>query len=109
MSPQPTGRVVPTLEGVDLILTRTFHAAIDDVWKSVADPDCTARWCGRWEGDAGPGKYVTLHMGFEKGAAPCQVLIETCRPPQRLAISMKDEHGPWRLELSLEQTGNVTT
>jgi hypothetical protein len=48
-------------------------------------------------------------MGFEKDAAPGQVLIETCRPPHQLAISMKDEHGHWRLELSLEQTGDVTT
>ncbi len=109
MSSHPTGRVLLTAGGADLILTRTFRAAIDDVWKSVTDPDCTARWFGRWEGDAGPGKYVTLHLGFEKDAAPGQVLIETCRPPHHLAISMKDEHGHWRLELSLEQAGDVTT
>jgi uncharacterized protein YndB with AHSA1/START domain len=109
MSPQPTGRVVPTSDGADLILTRAFRATIDDVWKSVTDPNCTVRWFGRWEGDAGPGKYVTLHMSFEKDAAPGQVLIETCRPPHQLAVSMKDEYGDWRLELSLEQTGDVTT
>lgn len=109
MSPQPTGLVVPTSEGADLILTRTFRATIDDVWKSVTDPDRTARWFGRWEGDAGPGKYVTLHLGFEKDAPPGRVLIETCRPPHALAISMKDDFGHWRLELSLSQTGDVTT
>jgi hypothetical protein len=56
MSPQPTGRVVLTSAGADLILTRTFRAAIEDVWKSITDPDCTARWFGRWEGDAAPGR-----------------------------------------------------
>lgn len=109
MSPQPTGRVVLTSAGADLILTRTFRAAIEDVWKSITDPDCTARWFGRWEGDAAPGKYVTLYLGFEQDAPPGQVLIESCRPPHHLAIAMKDEHGDWRLQISLTQTGDVTT
>jgi uncharacterized protein YndB with AHSA1/START domain len=109
MSPEPTGRVVQTASGVDLVLTRSFRAPIDDVWKSVTDSDRTARWFGRWEGDAGPGKEVTLYMGFEKEATPSRVLIETCRPPRELAVSMKDNYGDWRLALSLEQSGDETT
>src|SRR5690606_23528632 len=58
MSPKPTGHV----RGNDLILTRTFRAPIDDVWTSVTDSESTARWIGRWEGDAGPGKTVRLQM-----------------------------------------------
>ena len=50
MSPEPTGRVVPTSGGADLILTRTFRASIDDVWKSVTDPD--ARRAGSDAGKA---------------------------------------------------------
>ena len=109
MSPQPTGRVVPSPGGADLILTRTFRAAIDDVWRSITDPVRTARWFGRWESVAGPGMSVTLYMGFEKDAAPAQVLIETCRAPRELAVSMNDQYGDWRLSLSLDQTGEVTT
>jgi uncharacterized protein YndB with AHSA1/START domain len=109
MSAHPTGRVVQTPDGADLILTRTFRAIIGDVWKSVTDPACTARWFGRWEGEAGEGKQVTLYMGFEKDAAPAQVLIETCLPPRQLAVSMKDAYGDWRLALSLDQSGEVTT
>jgi uncharacterized protein YndB with AHSA1/START domain len=109
MSPLPTGRVVQTPGGADLVLTRAFRAGIDDVWKSITDSDRTARWFGRWEGDAGPGKPVTLYMGFEKETAPAQVLIETCRPPRELAVSMRDQYGDWRLALSLEQSGEVTT
>ena len=109
MSPRPNGRVVATATGADLILTRTFNASIDDVWKSVTDPACTARWFGRWEGDAGPGKHVTLFMGFEKDAPPAQMLIETCQPPRHFAVAMKDAMGDWRLELSLAQSGDLTT
>ena len=109
MSPLPTGRVILTSAGADLILTRTFRAPIDDVWKSVTDSACTARWFGRWEGEPGAGKTVTLYMGFEKDAAPAPVLIETCRPPRELAVSMTDQYGAWRLGLSLDQAGEVTT
>jgi uncharacterized protein YndB with AHSA1/START domain len=109
MSPVPTGRVVPTAAGADLILTREFRADIDDVWKSVTESERTARWFGRWEGDAGRGKSVTLYMGFEKDAPAAQALIESCDPPRHLAISMKDAMGEWRLELSLAQSGEVTT
>jgi uncharacterized protein YndB with AHSA1/START domain len=109
MSPVPTGRVVPTAVGADLILTRAFHASVDDVWRSVTESEHTARWFGRWEGEAGPGKSITLYMGFEKDAPAAQALIERCDPPRHLAISMKDAMGEWRLELSLEQSGEITT
>jgi uncharacterized protein YndB with AHSA1/START domain len=109
MSPKPTGRVVPTANGVDLVLTRTFRAPIDDVWKSVTESDRTARWFGRWEGEAGPGKEVTLYMGFEKDAKPAAMQIDACRPPHHLAVSMKDAFGEWRLELSLAPSGDDTT
>ena len=109
MSARPTGRVVQTSDGADLILTRNFHAPVDDVWKSITESDRTSRWFGRWEGDAAPGKYVTLYMGFEKDAPPAKMLIEACTPPRHLAVSMKDDYGHWRLELSLEQSGGETT
>jgi uncharacterized protein YndB with AHSA1/START domain len=100
---------VKTSRGADLVLTRTFRATLDDVWKSVTESDRTALWFGRWEGDAGPGKHVMLHMGFEKDAPPVRMLIESCRPPHHLAVSMKDEHGEWNLELSLALSGEETT
>jgi uncharacterized protein YndB with AHSA1/START domain len=109
MSPKPAGRVVQTSSGADLVLTRTFHAEVNDVWKSITESERTARWFGRWEGDPGPGKYVTLYMGFEKDAPPARMLIESCRPPHQLAVSMKDAHGEWHLELTLAQAGEETT
>jgi uncharacterized protein YndB with AHSA1/START domain len=104
MSPKPTGHV----RGNDLILTRTFRAAIDDVWTSVTDPASTARWIGRWEGDAGPGKTVRLQLLHEQGQPWSNVAIEICEPPRHLAVATKDEAGEWRLELTLTQTGETT-
>jgi len=108
MNPRPTGRLVSTSAGTDLVLERTFRAPIADVWRSVTDSESMSRWFGTWSGDAAPGKYVTLQMGFEKDAPPSQVLIEACQPPEHLAVFMKDDHGEWRLTLSLSQEGETT-
>lgn len=109
MSPRPTGRLVSTATGTDLVMERTFRAPIADVWQSVTDSDSLSRWFGSWTGDAGPGKYVTLQMAFEKDAPPSQVLIEACEAPSHLSVRMKDDYGDWRLELSLSQVGDTTT
>lgn len=104
MSPKPTGHV----SGNDLILTRTFRASIDDVWTSVTDSESTARWIGRWEGDAGPGKAIRLQMLHEKGQPWTDVMIERCEAPRHLVVATKDDFGEWRLELALTQTGDTT-
>jgi uncharacterized protein YndB with AHSA1/START domain len=104
MGPKPTGQV----RGNDLILTRTFRAPIEDVWDSVTKSENTARWFGRWEGEAGPGRVVRLQLAFENGQPWNDVLIEECEAPRRLVIAMKDEHGEWRLELTLMQGRDTT-
>ena len=104
MSPRPTGRVA----GNELIITRSFRAPIDDVWASVTKSESTARWFGRWEGEAGVGKTVRLLMVFEKGDAWTNVLIETCEPPRHLVVTTKSAFGEKRLELRLAQTGATT-
>jgi uncharacterized protein YndB with AHSA1/START domain len=103
-SPKPTGRVA----GNDLILTRTFRAPIADVWKSVTDSESCARWFGRWEGDAGPGKTIRLQMVFEKEQPWQEMTIEACEPPRRLAVTSKGDYGV-SLLLTFEQTGETTT
>jgi uncharacterized protein YndB with AHSA1/START domain len=104
MSPQPTGHVRDN----KLILTRTFRASIDDVWKSVTESESTARWFGRWEGDAGLGKTVRLQMLHEKDQPWMNVQIESCEPPRHLVVTTKDDYGEWRLELMLTQTADTT-
>lgn len=104
MSPKPTGRVV----GDDLIITRTFFAPIDDVWASVTKPESTALWFGRWQGEAAPGRVVRLQLGFENDQPWTDVLIERCDAPRHLVITMKDEHGDWRLALTLTEKDGGT-
>jgi len=104
MTPTPTGRLV----GRDLVLTRTFRAPIDDVWASVTEPERTARWFGPWTGEAGPGRTVRLTMGLEDGAPACDLRIDACEPPHRLAVSMIDALGHWRMTLDLTERDGVT-
>lgn len=109
MSPPPTGRIVRTPHGRDLVIERTFRAPIDDVWESVTAPDSTARWFGRWEGDAGPGKMIRVQMGFEQGAPWISMRVDACAAPTHLALTGTDDFGDWKLELALAEHAGVTT
>ncbi len=63
----PTGRIIRTPAGRDLVLTRTFRAPIEDVWASITEPERTARWFCSWTGDAAPGRSVTFRLVLEEG------------------------------------------
>ncbi|AZK97822.1 MULTISPECIES: SRPBCC family protein [Streptomyces] len=108
MNPTPTGRLTPTADGHDLVLTRTFRAPIDDVWAGVTEPERTARWFGPWEGDAAVGRTVKVRLAFEESAPWCDVHIDACEPPRRLAVSLSDEAGDWHIELRLTASGGTT-
>ena len=96
------------LFGTDLVLTRTFRAPIPDVWASVTDPARTARWFGPWEGDAAPGRTIKVQMAYEDPAGWMDMRIDACEPPQRLALSARDEAGTWVIELLLAERDGVT-
>ena len=104
MSPTPTGRLV----GNDLVLTRTFHAPVADVWASLTDPARTARWFGQWRGDAAPGRAIEVQMAHEEGQPWMDMTIDACEPPRRLAVSAVDEHGGWHLDMVLVESAGVT-
>ncbi|MEV8437273.1 SRPBCC family protein [Actinosynnema sp. NPDC051121] len=108
MTPTPTGRLFRTDMGSDLVITRTFRALADDVWASLTEPERTARWFGPWEGEAGPGRTVKVQMAFEEQEPWIEVRIDACDPPRRLALSMVDEAGTWRMELLLSEVDGVT-
>ena len=103
MTNPPTARLFPTATGTDLVLRRTFRAPVSDVWASVTEPDRTARWFGPWEGDAGPGRTIKVQLAYEDQTPWCDVRIDACEPPRRLAVSMNDDAGAWRLELLLSE------
>ncbi len=102
----PTGRLFPTADGNDLVVSRTFRAPIEDVWASVTESERTARWFGRWEGDAAPGRMIKVQMGLEDQAPWLEKRIDACDPPRRLALS--DESGNRRIELLLSHTDGLT-
>ncbi|MEV3874126.1 SRPBCC family protein [Streptomyces sp. NPDC049906] len=104
MTPQLTGRLLDTGEGIDLVLTRGFDAPVPDVWASLTEPERTALWFGPWEGRAAPGRTVRVRMAFEEGEPRSSVRIETCEPPRRLVVTTQDAFGSWRLEARLTET-----
>jgi uncharacterized protein YndB with AHSA1/START domain len=109
MKPTPTGEVVSTEQGRDLVLERTFRAPIEDVWASITEPERTARWLGPWKGEGAPGRTVELTMSAEDGAPPAAVRIEACAPPRHLRVAMDDAAGSWRLEAELTEADGITT
>lgn len=108
MNRPPTGELLRTGTGSDLVLTRTFRAPAEDVWASITDPDRTARWFGPWEGDAAPGRTIKVQLAFEEQAPWVQMRIEACDRPRRLALSTTDESGTWRIELLLSEADGQT-
>ncbi|MEU8569247.1 SRPBCC family protein [Streptomyces pathocidini] len=110
MTPEPTGQLVPTPVGHDLVLSRTYRASVDDVWASVTESERTALWFGPWRGEGAAGRTVEVQMAFEEAAsAPwIPITIDACEPPRRLAVSTEDEVGAWSLELLLAETGGAT-
>jgi uncharacterized protein YndB with AHSA1/START domain len=104
----PTGRLFRTGTGADLVLTRSFRASAEDVWASLTESDRTARWFGPWEGDAAPGRTVKVQLAFEEQTPWCDLRIDACDPPRRLALSMTDESGSWRVELQLSESDGST-
>ncbi|MGW0182878.1 SRPBCC family protein [Nocardia sp. NPDC003345] len=108
MSKHPNGRLEPTAQGRDLILTRTYRAPIEDVWASITESERTARWFGPWEGEAGPGRTIRVRMVLEDEQPWADYTIDSCVPPRHLALRTVDEYGSWHIEATLtEQDGRT--
>ena len=108
MSPTPTGRLDRTADSSDLILTRTFRAPVEDVWESVTDPERSARWFGPWKGRGASGNTIKVQLLFEEQTPWSDVRIDACEPPHRLAVSVLDPHGAWRMEVQLTDADGAT-
>ncbi|SCL13890.1 Uncharacterized conserved protein YndB, AHSA1/START domain [Micromonospora nigra] len=104
----PSGRLFGAGDGTDLVLTRTFRAPVEDVWAGITEPERSARWFGPWEGDAAPGRTIRVQMAYEEGTPWCEMRVDVCEPPRRLALTMRDDAGTWRTELLLTPRGDRT-
>jgi uncharacterized protein YndB with AHSA1/START domain len=64
-----------------------FDTDIDDLWSALTDPDRLVRWIGEVEGDLRLGGEfrARFYDGWEGTGR-----VETCEPPQRLHLSMRD-------------------
>ncbi|ACU36489.1 SRPBCC family protein [Actinosynnema pretiosum subsp. pretiosum] len=99
MPPTATGTLAGTPGGVDLVLTRTFRADVEDVWASVTESDRTARWFGPWEGEGRAGGTVRVRLEFEDGQPTCDLRVEACEAPGRLVLTMLGTGATWPIEL----------
>jgi uncharacterized protein YndB with AHSA1/START domain len=97
----PTGRVVPTPTGRDLVLERTLPGSIDDAWASITESDRLARWFCTWTGEPRVGATLELTLVAEEGEPKASAEILACEPPTHLAVNTHDEAGTWRLEATL--------
>ena len=107
MTPVPNGKLIPTADGLDLVLIRTFNAPIADVWASITESERTARWWGAWTGQPGPGRTIRYKMVFEGEGPDSEMLIEACEPPRHLAVKSLGNF-EWRLEAHLSESNGVT-
>ena len=109
MSVTPTGRIDRDGDRHTLVITRTFHAPIEDVWASVTEPERLERWIGTYAGDPASGE-VMFRMTAEGEDAPAEEMeIRECDPPRRLALTSQVGEESWLLELDLTEADGVTT
>jgi uncharacterized protein YndB with AHSA1/START domain len=108
-SPQPSGRLLATDGGRDLVLARPFDAEPESIWAELTEPERTARWFGPWSGNGEPGGTISCRMAFEQGEPAIEMTIEACERPRHLALHSEDEHGSWHLEIDLSEAGGTTT
>lgn len=101
MTPTPTGQVIPTAIGRDLVLERVLPGSIDDAWASITESDRLARWFCTWTGEPRVGATLELTLVAEEGDAKSQAEIVACEPPTHLVVSTHDQGGTWLLEATL--------
>ena len=108
MSVTPSGQVDRGPDGrLVLVITREFHAPIEDVWASVTEPERLARWVGTFSGDPASGR-VAFRMTAEGDVPAEDMEIRACDPPRFLAVTAHTPQGQWELELALTERDGVT-
>jgi len=86
-----------------------FDASIEDVWAALTDPRRLALWLGEIEGDLrlGGGFRARFFASGWEGTGR----IDSCEPPQRLLVWIKDEEQPDErpIEVTLTDAGDQIT
>jgi uncharacterized protein YndB with AHSA1/START domain len=106
VTPTPTGRLVPTDYGFDLVLTRSLPVARQEAWVNITDPERTARWIGQWQGNGTIGEIAQLQLGFEADAPWANFRLAECEAPHRLRIETLDGDANAVWDLAVDLTGS---
>ena len=93
-----------------LVLTRTFHAPVADVWAAVTDSERLGRWFATWTGDPASGR-VQVTWAYEDEMPTETYVIEVCEEPTRLRVHNENDDPTqvWTLDLQLSEEAGVTT
>lgn len=94
--------------GRRLVSRRSWPDPAADVWAALTEPERSARWIGRYDGEHGAGAEGTFTMTAEEGAPSERVRIEECEPPRRLVLQWLGGMA-WEVELDLVEDGGTTT
>ncbi|MGC4190691.1 MAG: SRPBCC family protein [Thermomicrobiales bacterium] len=109
MSIGPTGRVVRTDSGYELVIERTYRASAEDVWASIVESERLDRWIGRYDGMTGKGQTVTFWVTAEGEGLSEKISIHECEPPTRLLVESKQGEGSWLMSATLSEADGITT
>ncbi|WP_137876321.1 SRPBCC family protein [Rhodococcus sp. Q] len=106
MTVTPTGRVVRTASGADLVIDRLFSVSAEQMWAAVTESDRTAAWFGPWTGTGSAGNAIRVQMVFEEGEPWMDMTIEVCEAPSRYVVSSTDDFGSWLMEVQVAADGD---
>ena len=109
MSVTPNGRIERGSGGApQLVITRRFRAAIEDVWASVTEPIRLERWIGTYTGDPATGR-IAFRMTAEAADAPEEEMeVLECDPPRLLVVRAQTPSGYWPMRIALTQHDDMT-
>jgi uncharacterized protein YndB with AHSA1/START domain len=91
-----------------LVFRRSWPHPVADVWAALTEPERSARWIGRYDGEQGAGAEGNFTMTAEEGAPVGRIRVEECAPPHRLVVQFLDEMG-WRVAVDLAEAAGTTT
>jgi len=86
-------RDIPAGQGRAVSLSRVYHAAIDDVWDALTDPERISRWFLPVTGDLRLGGRYEL-----QGNAGGEIL--RCEPPRLIAVTWVYGEAPTEADIS---------
>ena len=108
MSARPTGRLVRREDGLYLQLDRLFSASIEDVWRSLTNPEAMSHWIGTYTGNPRTGA-VKAKLSPSPHADWEYATVMEWDPPHRLQFDLGDGEYQRRVFCHLSEGGGHTT